>query len=464
MDAAGFDTQPLGGRERRAVLTGRAKWRVDLRCLCTEVCLGACGLVCMIMACSKGHRPDAHRRSERAQLSRKPDRPETTTRSASSSVRPRRMESHRRGNGPAGGKLLATAEARENSFDAPERTHVYGTVGPKARPSVLWKVLRENYWPHVPVVVGGLVVQGNCGKSLVGLDALTGRHVWQWKRADHILSCGKGCDLTYPALNSGALFLLSQDADLVSIWPASGAVRWERSLAGAHETIVFDCRVVVGERIGVAWVVQQSRAVQISAFDVESGTVRWRRTGPWVPQVVKDGRLYATRAPPELAMLALDSGRTLWKAPLRRQGGVMESLDRVENHRAHVCHPDRLRARLFEVATGKESSALGEVCGSRAGDLVVRHHGERFAAYDRQTGALRWRRDGTYLQQPQGDGFSVADGVIYLALPLRITAVDLNTGRELWSFPLPSSPSTRPVPAAGMLYFSTRDNHDWAIR
>lgn len=366
-----------------------------------------------------------------------------------------------------------------STLEAPERERVYPTHGPKTRPKVLFRVREELYWPHIPVVHGKTVLHGARGMTLVGLDSESGKPKWRWKGVD---THSKNCFRVFSAIHEGRGILLTETATLLSFDLISGLRHWEHVLPQGTVQVspALSCRTTVTSDL--AFVATHLERIEhglsrytgyLRAIELLSGTSKWTRPlNEELQDLVAADHLYLFGHRDEqssLVALHRVTGSPIWRRSLGRLDLMGETIGFVRDGYVGVCGRDE-KARVFDTVTGAPAPEVTRYCGSSVDGLIVRYEEwrARFTVRDARSGTIRWKRNSTYLGN---SGFSVADGVVHLGLADDVLALELRTGRKLWSFRLPREPrqertwlNSPPVPADGVLHFTTSDDHIWALR
>ena len=197
----------------------------------------------------------------------------------------------------AGGQVLV-ADTLSHEGSAPT-SHLHALDAGTGR--VRWKADlhagQQGFFAEPPVVAGGLVYMPTASRTLLALDADSGREVWRAKGFPVVAGVRDG------------LVIAAIEDRLVALDAGSGVQRWQVPISGGGE----HWPVLEGDTVYV------ESADDVIAVDAATGTKRWRvPVDPAVgPPVRVGGRLYvATRS----RLLALDasSGRPLWTSARRR--------------------------------------------------------------------------------------------------------------------------------------------------
>ena len=232
----------------------------------------------------------------------------------------------------------------------------------------------------------------------------------------------------------------SQDEGLVPTWSKSGEnVVWkaklvEEDVAARATPIVFDGRACISARAGTGLLRQEL----VACFDAGTGRKLWERRFPvynttvpfsrvgWASLAAdpETGNVYAQNVDGQL--VALDkAGKTVWQ---KRLG---EELGRGSGYGGRTLVPLVDEDRVI---VGVVGAGWGEIAGPR----------QRYMAFDKRTGAVRWMStpsDGPFEDANNNANPTVgtvdgrrlmvaggADGWLY--------AVDARTGEPVWKFHL----------------------------
>jgi outer membrane protein assembly factor BamB len=205
--------------------------------------------------------------------------------------------------------LVADTLSHPGSAPAPH-LHALDAGTGRARWKADLHASEQGFFAEPPVVSGGLVYVATAARTLLALDAGSGREVWR-ERGFPVVA----------GVRDGMVIAVVEDR-LEALDAGSGARRWQVPVGGGGE----HWPLLEGDSVYVA------SADGVTAVDAATGTTRWRvPVGPAVgPPVTVGGRLYvATRS----RLLALDasSGRPIWTSanrrivngPLATPGGVV---------------------------------------------------------------------------------------------------------------------------------------------
>jgi outer membrane protein assembly factor BamB len=288
-----------------------------------------------------------------------------------------------------------------------------------------------------PAVAGGVICVGrNVEKNLIGIDAESGRPIWETP-AGHVS--------TTPAIERGCAYLSCEGQGsgpgyFLAVDTRTGRERWRRP-SQAPENLA---PAVVDDLV---YFTSTTRAAL--ALDRRTGALRWRfqfagfspyLAGHTAPAVHQDVVYFggAGRIEPGLDasyLFAVDrhSGRELWR-----------SMPRSDPR-------SRLRGEVLE-----HTPVV-------AGDAVLCVSRNALFCFDAGGAGLRW-------SWPPGDGPltapAVHDGIAYVGSLRQLAAVDVATGNVVWKMSVDGRLSTPPSVADGAVYFSVLGKNPanlWAV-
>lgn len=347
------------------------------------------------------------------------------------------------------------------------------------------------------VVVGGgkVFVNIHNTKSIVALNAETGRFEWEYKET----SVGYR---TVPTFNDGRLFLWQRGQTkqyaVLALDAASGKVLWQKPVS-AHNSDVE--RIGLPVDGGLVFCSEGGDEPAVLAFNTKTGEQVWRTSlgkedGLCVngPTAVGGKVFVATlsshgwRAAQQGAVIALDAanGKEIW----RRQN-LMPNRSLVSDGESVVCTSyakDDTKSYLLDAKTGKTiwngPARFHYNPATITKDLVlIRPYGADCYGLDRETGKERWK-----LQMPKvasgccapavsGQYAYFGTGVINpgdleslaafqhlspsreLGISGTMHAIDLKTGKPVWQFGTANCICGDPALAYGKLYFHSRDGN-----
>lgn len=234
-------------------------------------------------------------------------------------------------------------------------------------------------------------------------------------------------------------------------------------------------RLSTSERTGEAVRAQhQFTTARVVALDRGSGEIRWERRIQGCPRDLKltENRLLLIG---EGGLHGLDvaTGGTLWRTTECNHDGVTLSISIPDSGRVKVhaeSFQETARGRIysrrscgeFSVSDGRRMEVTSAPRSIQVNGLSVSDDAStgRLKATDVRTDRLRWERTNLY---SHAEPYSVAGDTLFFSEPRAILALALSSGSVVWRFPLPETPNSRPIPAGGALFFTTRDDHLWKL-
>ena len=308
-----------------------------------------------------------------------------------------------------------------------------------------------------PLVVGGVMYVGMAGNDVAAVNAATGTEIWRYRHRPRSalpqVPSNRGVAIAY-----GRVFEATDDARVIALDQATGAVVWDHVVAPfdpaallpkgqkAPEVqfnfraapLVYDGKVIVGATgfeanrvddefveasiaagtdVGTAWInANLGRRAFVSALDARTGAEVWR----WY-STKEDGWEgdYAATAP---------DGTPLHRdiAAERAAAPVYKSAWAAGSNSIWMTPAFDPAAGLIFVGTG--NPAPGDIDLVRPGDNL---YANGVAALDAKTGALRW----FFQQAPHGQYDATGQAVLIDAkVGGRSVAAVLECGKVGWCF------------------------------
>jgi outer membrane protein assembly factor BamB len=330
-----------------------------------------------------------------------------------------------------------------------------------------------------PLVAGGTVYLAGMGGTVRALDARTGKPRWQ-------KSFGGDIEMT-PALFDGLLFVgMKKETDnFVAIDARTGALRWSATLPGGvrSEPVVTNGIVFEGETGGDP---PQCAHGGVRAFSETTGDPLWTwyvngrdhdGGSVWSPLAFDgDALLFGTGNTCSASVAAADAvvrlepnGHLAWHALSPRDsradndfggGTLLLGNDALVTGKSGplYCLDARTGALRWQTPIGILDGHGGIGTPSSDGATIVASSGYlrdptthpntpggALFGLDR-SGKIRWR---VATHQAIFGSASIASGIVYTPLDASLAALDIRTGKKLWSYPLSSSIYASPavVPA-----------------
>lgn len=285
--------------------------------------------------------------------------------------------------------------------------------------------------------------------AVLALDAATGRLLWQQPLQ------AEGSDPNkagFPA-HAGKVYCSDggEQPTVKAFDIQTGTPAWKTPL-GKEDGLCAVCPTVAGGKVFVgtrtAFHGKKSPRGATIALDAATGKELWRRTDvfPFAP-LVSDGRVVACTpfASPDERFHLLDAanGRTLWTVP---RSGLP--------YAPAVLLPDRVLIKPY----GSDFSTLDRASGKRLHQFSG--HGRSGCCAPSVSGAYTYV--GTGVPPPTGDlealnAFQLVHAPREKGLGGTLYVVDLKTGQPVWRFATGNTICGEPALAYGRLYFASRD-------
>jgi outer membrane protein assembly factor BamB len=294
-----------------------------------------------------------------------------------------------------------------------------------------------------PAVVGDSIYVGSAGGQLYAFDRDTGAVRW---------SEPAGWVESSPAVAGGRVFVGSDDGHVYAFDAATGGLDW---------SVPFQALVRSSPTVVRGTVFVMSFDGKLYALDASTGATRWATaiatpdtTPTEASPAVSKGIVYAI-GDGGVTALAANSGSILWTGPC----GTPDHNSPTVHHGLVVMASFYSEVCAFDAGTGRprwtahldtyfqSSPTLAKkrvILTDFSGDVV---------ALDARNGQVAWTI-------PTGISLSttpvVANGVVYVAEPTRITARAFTDGRLLWHQPERGAFST-PAVVGGTVYVASED-------
>jgi outer membrane protein assembly factor BamB len=284
---------------------------------------------------------------------------------------------------------------------------------PAAGPKVLWKESVGKGFSSFAVVAGRAYTMGNHGDvdSVFCLDAATGKELWK-----HSYPCKldplayEGGPSATPAVDGDRVYSLSKSGDCFCLDARTGRVVWSRKFE-TPATNQGDYRVWWGFA-GSPLVLADKLILAVggggTALDKLTGKTLWQsgsgRSGysSPVPFWVGADPCFAFMSGHEVAAVAAETGKSLWRIPWRTTWDQNAPDVVLANGKMLVSTGHGVGCALFDLATGRpvELWRNKNMRNELASSVLWKGHlygfdSRRLACLDWETGALKWAAEGT---------------------------------------------------------------------
>ena len=346
----------------------------------------------------------------------------------------------------------------------------------------------------VTVAGGRVYVNVHNTRSILALDARSGRFLWEYK--DHAIGYK-----TVPTYDDGKLYLLMRQPKKAAVVVLDAATGKELRQHPLKADGMDPRRAGLAVVDGKVYCSEGGEEPSVIAFDAKSGKELWRTglgkedgTGVITP-IVAGGRVFAATRDTHLwtksnagATLALDAttGKILW-----RRKGIYPRMPLVSDGKVVACPMYNSVDERFHLLDARTGETLWTAPrrfhyspATLTRDLVlIKPYGSDFIAVDRETGKQQWQflgkcTSGCCSPVVAGGYAYMGTGVIApgdLESPLAfqhghekesprekgitgtLHAVDLKTGKSVWRFSTGNTICGEPALAYGRLYFASRD-------
>jgi outer membrane protein assembly factor BamB len=345
----------------------------------------------------------------------------------------------------------------------------------------------------VTVADGKLFANIHNTRSILAIDAQTGRFAWEYKDSPVGYK-------TVPTYADGRLLLLERQhrtAAVIALDAASGKLLWKQPL---QQTGIDPRRAGLPVVDGRVFCSEGGDEPAVTALDAKTGELVWRTAlnvedgSCAISPVAAGGKVFtATRSAHSGkstagATVALDavSGKILWRRKEVYPSGSLTSDGCVVACGMHLSGDDKFH--LLDAETGDTlwtaPRRFHYSPATLTSDLVlIKPYGSNFIAVDRQTGKQQWEfvskcTSGCCSPVVAGNFAFMGTGVISpgdlestrafqhghnrespreKGVSGTLHAIDLATGKSVWHFGTGNTICGEPALAYGRLYFASRD-------
>ena len=330
------------------------------------------------------------------------------------------------------------------------------TSGPAVTgpPAILWQFAAGADSAIPPAISGGVVYLPTDGDAFYALDAATGRVNWQ--------TAG---NFAMPSASADTLFFDAPDDVLVARDLTTGQTLWQATPGNRFWTPLVDSGTVY----------YPSEGNLIVARDARTGEERWVSEQTAVASrsaALADGILVAGSDGHHVYGVDQATGKTRWQYALGGDGATIQT-PAIANGIAYAgtFGGGQNTFVALDLQTGAERWRLDGTdedsfgaAGVADGLVFVPSDSGALRALDAATGELRW----TYTSsQAIASAPAIADGIVYASTASGgngvVVAMDAATGSERWQMPLDGLLNYGPALADGRLYAGTTVGNVYAI-
>ncbi len=257
-----------------------------------------------------------------------------------------------------------------------------------------------------------------------------------------------------PAIANGVVYVADTKGTLHAIDIKTGKATWTYKSGDSFETapLVADGRVFVGDMNGVMHAVSAADGKKIWVYDSESAI--------HASANADGGNIYFGNDGAKIVCLNAVDGKVVWTG---EAGDRLNSTPAIGHGAAFVSGCDQhLRAmslkdgkELFSVDLGALAPGSPAVLSDR---IVVGTDGGRLLCYSADGKKTLWTFEDVEDKAMVYSSPAVADGFAVVGARDRaVHAVNLETGKEAWSFKTRGDVDASPVISAGRVYAASRD-------
>lgn len=230
---------------------------------------------------------------------------------------------------------------------------------------------------------------------------------------------------------------------------------------------------IVFARDGQTFYTVSQSTKTLFAVDAVAGTVKWQfataaATYGAGPAVGPDGKIYFGTEDGAGTFYAITpNGIEKWKVSL---GNAVKAAPAVTSDGVVYVLVDGGKLTALDAETG--SKKWDAVQSGNAGGVVVDADGNVYIGTSAglwsytASGSLRWRCDAGHKVTERGGSLALHNGVLYATLKSKggVAAVDMNTGRTLWTSPSATNDCYHPVvDTDGTVYFCEKSGGLYAV-
>jgi outer membrane protein assembly factor BamB len=263
-----------------------------------------------------------------------------------------------------------------------------------------------------------------------------------------------------PVVADGVVYVADDWDSVHAIDLSTGKRRW-RFKGGesfGSTPLVLGDRVIVGDLSGLLFALRTSTGEEIWRLDAGAPI----RSSP----MSADGRVVLATGDGTIWCVDAISGEKIWS---KRAGDRIDGAPAIHEGLAWLAGCDG-QLRAFSVADGEQVfvADMGQLTGAAPAlidaGIVIGTDGGRIICLDDEGGDLRWtfnevRGEQMVYSSPAVDGEVAVAG----ADDRHVYAVNVNTGRRVWSFRTRGEVKSSPAIASGRVYIGSSDRHFYVL-
>lgn len=254
--------------------------------------------------------------------------------------------------------------------------------------------------------VGDLVLATTSRRQVVAYDS-TGRRLWNWPADELVLIAPQAADL-----GASGVVVVARSGTVTVLDPASGAVRWSRSIGA-------DARAATAIPGGMVLVGDERE--RLTALDAATGEQVWRRDAGLIDVVEADPGM-------ELVVVMTEAGEVIGLE-------IDDGAERFSTVYVGIAGAVAFGVDDVVVQSDERTIALGATDGSArwrsAGGFGLLGSGEVVAILQRESIALRATGDGTVVDERLLDSSS-ASSIAAVALGTVVVLVESDGALQSW--------------------------------
>lgn len=277
--------------------------------------------------------------------------------------------------------------------------------------------------------------------------------LWSYQAADLIESSA--------AIVDGTVYVAAGNGDLLALDLATGALRWKYAggeISGESSPAVHQGLVYFGDLAGTVHAVRTRDGTKVWTFATE-GEVRSS------PVVAQDAVLIGSYDT-HLYALDAESGKLRWKVQTE---GQVHGTPAVLGDVAFITGCDMI-FRAIRIKDGRQMYTIEAGAYTAASPVVDRTRAyfgtfnEEVLALDLTGRQVAWRYSDTARRFPYYSSAALAGGRLYIGgRDKRVHALDVGSGKAVWTFETRARVDSSPVVAGGRVYVGSSDGRLYVL-